>query len=268
MCCRFGLKHFIALKTVVFVYSCLAIIVTPAMAFASGLDCHGLYLKTQIDQSENISPIISYFESLNIQIQTGSMLTIQLPLIRDLPAQLQVQSKDAKEAVGHISYQFADFRNTHLEVGLVRVNKLYRKQGIADFLYRKMLEKNPQTKTISCSLADVNLEVMVNVLISALSSHRSFNQRALEQYKRNAESEYRNSKRENGVVYHSEEMFDACCSMISLRDYPVGLVERALRTTPSFRVTEKLGFNKIKEIKFNPISLSTYDVEFTVERGN
>ena len=56
--------------------------------------------------------------------------------------------------------------------------------------------------------------------------------------------------------------------MISLRDYPVGLVERALRTTPSFRVTEKLGFNKIKEIKFNPISLSTYDVEFTVERGN
>ena len=47
-------------------------------------------------------------------------------------------------------------------------------------------------------------------------------------------------------------------------DNPVRLMDASIDKLD----LQKLGFNKIKEIKFNPISLSTYDVEFTVERGN
>lgn len=273
MAVQMHFKHFLRLKTVIIIYSCLSFVVTPTVSWAQSFVCQKIYDRTTLQDGlrqgqSTLSPLVSYFESLNLQPTRGDYETFRLPLIKDLPQELRTDLQDDKSAVGYISYQFADIRNTELDIGLVSVYRAYRGQGVADFLYRKILEKNPQVQSISCTLADTNLEVVVNVLIQSLASHRLFNQRALDQYKRDVEKEYRTSNRNNKIIYQSEDMFAACCSMIPLRDYPQGLVEKAIRTSPSFRATSKLGFNKIKEIKFNPVSLNTYDVEFTVLRGH
>ncbi len=264
-------KRFLSLKTVILIYSCLSLIVTPLESFATSFSCEKIYrddlLQTGFFQSRPSSALVHYLESLNIKPSRGDYETLRLPLIKELPLELREDLQDEKNAVGYISYQFADIHNTELDIGMVSVNRLYRERGVADFLYRKVLENNPQVKSISCTLADTNLAVVVSVLIQGLAGHRLFNQRALDHYKRVAETAYRMNQRKNNIIYQSEDMFEACCSMIPLRDYPIGLVEKAIRVSPSFRATSKLGFNKIKEIKFNPISLNTYDVEFTVLRG-